>query len=145
MTRPPEFARCPDCGTDLGSDAATEGLCPRCLLSLALVKSALGAGSDPDGEEATLDRPDAGQFLEGGRSPLVSLPQDLPRGGPVEGRGLLVRVQAGIQNRLDQRQAQQAPRAQPFRRRVRRQIGPTVRTARGLRQTPHLSLTTPAG
>ena len=71
MTAPDRVAdavRCPDCGTELGSDAATRGLCPRCLLSLALVKSALGAGSDPDGEEATLDRPDAGQFLEGGRS-----------------------------------------------------------------------------
>ena len=30
-------ARCPDCGTELGSDPEAEGLCPRCLLSLALV------------------------------------------------------------------------------------------------------------
>ncbi len=28
---------CPVCGTDLPSDPATEGLCPQCLLSLALV------------------------------------------------------------------------------------------------------------
>ncbi len=29
--------RCPDCGTPLPSDPATEGLCPQCLLNLALV------------------------------------------------------------------------------------------------------------
>ena len=28
---------CADCGIDLPSDPATEGLCPQCLLSLALV------------------------------------------------------------------------------------------------------------
>ncbi len=39
-------ARCPDCGTELGSDPATEGICPRCLLSLALVQSALEPGAD---------------------------------------------------------------------------------------------------
>ena len=55
--------RCPDCGTELGSDAATGGLCPRCLLSLALVKSVLDPGVDPEDEAPTLDRPTAGQIL----------------------------------------------------------------------------------
>jgi len=31
-----ESQQCNDCGTDLGADASTEGLCPRCLLKLAL-------------------------------------------------------------------------------------------------------------
>jgi hypothetical protein len=42
--------RCPDCGTELGSDAGTEGLCPRCLLSLVLVRSEL----DPAGETGSV-------------------------------------------------------------------------------------------
>ena len=63
MNRLPEAVRCPDCGTELGSDAATEGLCPRCLLSLALVRSVLDPGVDPDDEAPTLDRPATGQIL----------------------------------------------------------------------------------
>ena len=45
LANPP---RCPDCGTELGSDPATEGICPRCLLSLALLRSP---------PEAVVDRP----------------------------------------------------------------------------------------
>ena len=66
-------ARCPDCGTDLGSGAGTEGLCPRCLLSLALVASPLdqdsGVGSEvetdagPDPEAATAVGPTTGRIL----------------------------------------------------------------------------------
>ena len=32
-------ASCPDCGMELPSDASIEGLCPKCLLSLALMDS----------------------------------------------------------------------------------------------------------
>jgi WD40 repeat protein len=68
---------CPDCGTDLGSDLGTEGLCPRCLLSLALAEPALDAGSDGDGDAPTLERPAAGRIL-GGRYQMREL---LGRGG----------------------------------------------------------------
>jgi len=36
-----EPPRCPDCGTELPTDAAISGLCPQCLFSLAM------PGSDP--------------------------------------------------------------------------------------------------
>ena len=39
MPPKPNTACCPDCGMELPSDAALEGLCPKCLLSLALVGS----------------------------------------------------------------------------------------------------------
>ena len=32
--------RCPNCGTPLPSDPGSEGLCPQCLLSLALLDAA---------------------------------------------------------------------------------------------------------
>ena len=56
-----EDAHCPDCGTELPSDGATEGLCPQCLLSLALCDFEPGAG--PDDRAETLDRPSAGRIL----------------------------------------------------------------------------------
>ena len=56
--------RCPDCGVEQGSDAATEGLCPRCLLSLALVQSVVDPGLDADEEAPTLDRPAIGYVQE---------------------------------------------------------------------------------
>ena len=52
---------CPDCGTELGSGGASAGLCPRCLLSLALERSP--PEDDVDHEAATLDRPTTGQIL----------------------------------------------------------------------------------
>ncbi len=64
MPAAPEIGRCPDCGTELGSDAATEGLCPRCLLSLALVGSVPDPGPDTDREAPTLGRPATGQVQE---------------------------------------------------------------------------------
>src|SRR5256885_13404715 len=39
VTRPPEAVRCPDCGTKLVSEPGISGLCPHCLLSLALEES----------------------------------------------------------------------------------------------------------
>ena len=54
---PPHLAeptRCPDCGAELPANGAIAGLCPQCLLSLALRDSALGR--DPD-EAPTLDGP----------------------------------------------------------------------------------------
>jgi WD40 repeat protein len=56
-------AHCPDCGTELGSGAAPEGLCPRCLLSLALVRSPPDSDATADSEAPTLDRPTAGEIL----------------------------------------------------------------------------------
>jgi len=53
-----EAERCPDCGTELLSDPATEGLCPQCLLSLALL------GGEPD-EQPTLHR--RGETLSSGQ------------------------------------------------------------------------------
>lgn len=53
--------RCPDCGTELPTDGAAEGLCPQCLLSLAFHD--LGPGGGLDAEAETLDRPSAGRIL----------------------------------------------------------------------------------
>ena len=67
-------ARCPDCGTELSSDRGTEGLCPKCLLSLAL------HDFEPGGDlvdAATLEGPSAGRIL-GGR---YQMRQVLGRGG----------------------------------------------------------------
>ena len=65
-------AHCPDCGTELPSDGAIEGLCPQCLLSLAL------RDSDLDLEEReTLDGPSPARIL-GGRYQMREL---LGRGG----------------------------------------------------------------
>jgi WD40 repeat protein len=47
-----EPTRCPDCGAELPANGAIAGLCPQCLLSLALQDSALGRDSD---EAPTLD------------------------------------------------------------------------------------------
>ena len=55
-----EAERCPDCGTELVSEPGIPGLCPQCLLSLALKDS--DPPSDPDDLE-TLDRPAAGRIL----------------------------------------------------------------------------------
>ena len=54
----PEAVRCPDCGTELPSDPEVRGLCPQCLLSLAL-----GASSSDGDALATLDRPSPGRVL----------------------------------------------------------------------------------
>ena len=74
MTALEGVARCPDCGTELGLDAVTKGVCPRCLLSLALLRSPPDSDVEtgPDSEAATLDRPTTGQILgvDGGRSSL---------------------------------------------------------------------------
>jgi len=48
----PEPVRCPDCGSELVSEPGIPGLCPQCLLSLALLDS--GRDEDP-GELETLD------------------------------------------------------------------------------------------
>ena len=65
----PTPAHCPDCGTELSSDRATEGLCPKCLLSLALHDFEPG----PDlADAATLDGPSAGRIL-GGRYQMREL------------------------------------------------------------------------
>ena len=74
MTDRPSPPRCPDCRTELSSDRATKGLCPKCLLSLAL------HDVEPGGdlaEAATLDRPSAGRVL-GGRYQMREI---LGRGG----------------------------------------------------------------
>jgi WD40 repeat protein len=42
-------ARCPDCGGELSSEPGILGLCPQCLLSLALDESELGAQQTLDG------------------------------------------------------------------------------------------------
>jgi WD40 repeat protein len=42
-------ARCPDCGGELSSEPGIHGLCPQCLLSLALEESELGAAKTLDG------------------------------------------------------------------------------------------------
>ncbi|MEJ2085763.1 MAG: serine/threonine-protein kinase [Acidobacteriota bacterium] len=53
-------ARCPDCGTALSSDGDSQGLCPSCLLELALESPTLLAEVlDPD-EAPTLGFPEAG-------------------------------------------------------------------------------------
>ena len=93
MTALAERMRCPDCGTELGSDAATGGLCPRCLLSLALVKSVLEPGSEPGGEEATLDRPHTGQYLEEGDRVRASLGR--PSSGQILGERYQMRELLG--------------------------------------------------
>ena len=53
-------ARCPDCGTELVSEPGIPGLCPQCLLSLALVASPVDSD---ESEAATLDGPSAGRIL----------------------------------------------------------------------------------
>jgi serine/threonine protein kinase len=58
VPRLPEGVRCPDCGTELLSDPEVRGLCPQCLLSLAL-----GASSSDGDALATLDRPAPGRVL----------------------------------------------------------------------------------
>jgi serine/threonine protein kinase/WD40 repeat protein len=67
MGPPVGQVRCPDCGTELGSDGATGGLCPRCLLSLALVGSRLEDAPDVDSpvesEAETAVRRAAGEIL----------------------------------------------------------------------------------
>ena len=57
----PEVLRCPDCGSELVSEPGIPGLCPQCLLSLALRDSP--APGSPDSEAATLDRPAPGRIL----------------------------------------------------------------------------------
>ena len=72
VTRLPEAVRCPDCGTDLVSEPGIPGLCPQCLLSLALKESPAASRGDAVGSEtddsapetvATLDRLTAGRIL----------------------------------------------------------------------------------
>ena len=63
MASPVGDVRCPDCGTQLGSDPATGGICPRCLLSLALLQSAIASDPEGDEEAMTLSRPTTGQVL----------------------------------------------------------------------------------
>jgi len=62
----PEAVRCPDCGSELVSELEIGGLCPQCLLSLALQQSPAvypqGDGSS-DPEALTVDRPTPGRIL----------------------------------------------------------------------------------
>src|SRR5262245_2585352 len=68
VTRRPEAVRCPDCATELVSAPGMPGLCPRCLLGLALegapaaLSGELGSKSHP-GELATVERLAAGRIL----------------------------------------------------------------------------------
>jgi serine/threonine protein kinase/WD40 repeat protein len=65
MTAPVEAARCPDCGSDLVSEPGLPGLCPQCLMSLALVRSPVAVkpdAADHEGPE-TLHRLSAGRIL----------------------------------------------------------------------------------
>ena len=59
-----ERMHCPDCGTELGSDAATAGLCPRCLLSRALVKSVGRTGEAAAGWAARAVKPSPRTCME---------------------------------------------------------------------------------
>ena len=62
---PGDAVRCPDCGTDILCEPGMPGLCPQCLLSLALRESPR-AGSDDSsdpGEAHTIDRPAPGRIL----------------------------------------------------------------------------------
>lgn len=61
MTPLPDVLRCPDCGSEFVSEPGIPGLCPQCLLSLALRDSAAPASADS--EAATLDRPAPGRIL----------------------------------------------------------------------------------
>ncbi len=60
---------CPDCGTNLVSEPGIPGLCPQCLLSLALKESPRSPAASAEGEAseadavATLDRLSAGRIL----------------------------------------------------------------------------------
>jgi hypothetical protein len=60
MSALPEIARCPDCGTELVSEPGIPGLCPQCLLSLALLASPVEA---EESEAPTLEGPSAGRLL----------------------------------------------------------------------------------
>ncbi|HET7293896.1 MAG TPA: protein kinase [Vicinamibacteria bacterium] len=53
--------RCPDCRSELVSERGIAGLCPQCLLSLALRDSP--APGSADSEAATVDRPAPGRIL----------------------------------------------------------------------------------
>ena len=59
--------QCPDCGTPLPSDPGSEGLCPQCLLSLALVDAADESPTAVRGSEdvpgAAHEGPAPGQIL----------------------------------------------------------------------------------
>jgi len=62
----PEAGRCSDCGTGLVAEPGIGGLCPQCLLSLALRQSPQADpdhGSPAPGEALTLDRPRPGRIL----------------------------------------------------------------------------------
>jgi hypothetical protein len=66
MIRLPESVRCPDCGTEIVSEPGLPGLCPQCLLSLALQQSPATSAQDDGGsdpEALTLDRPTPGRIL----------------------------------------------------------------------------------
>jgi len=65
MNRPPELRHCPNSGSELGSDPdpETEGVCPRCLLSLALLRSIVESVPARDTGAPTLERPATGQIL----------------------------------------------------------------------------------
>ena len=61
-----DAGRCPDCGTGLVAEPGIGGLCPQCLLSLALRESPQDDphhGSAAPGEALTLDRPGPGRIL----------------------------------------------------------------------------------
>jgi eukaryotic-like serine/threonine-protein kinase len=70
--RVPEAVRCPDCGTEIVTEPGIPGLCPQCLLSLALKESPSASPGDRVEAEtgdavpetaATLDRLGAGRIL----------------------------------------------------------------------------------
>ena len=60
MLSGPDLPRCPDCDAPLSADPAIGGLCPQCLLSLALIQS---GGPDDRAVTVTIESPVPGQIL----------------------------------------------------------------------------------
>jgi WD40 repeat protein len=73
------LTRCPDCGTELSSDSWTQGLCPGCLLELAL-------------EESSDEAPETGSVDE---LPTLAVPTEGLSEGQILGRRYRVRSQLG--------------------------------------------------
>ncbi len=67
--------RCPDCGVELVPEPGMEGLCPQCILSLALLQSP--AVGDPGDEAVTVGHTVAGRIL----GDLYQIRELLGRGG----------------------------------------------------------------